>query len=72
MSIHLIVIVLTYIFILLALFFIANKLNKSWLAYCLLGIEITIFGTVLNNNIEPFIVTIGLFTTIIGFLKNDN
>lgn len=55
---------------------ISRKLNKSWLAYALLGIELTILGGIWYNQssrlLEFFIILLGFILVLVSFVINKD
>ena len=60
----------------IVLYKISKKLKQSWIAFFLLGIELTIVGGIISiggmSGISLTIVTIGLAISIVGFLRSFN
>jgi RsiW-degrading membrane proteinase PrsW (M82 family) len=58
---------------------ISRKLNKSWLAYALLGIELTILGGIWliyynqsSRLLEPFIILLGFVLVLVSFVISED
>ncbi|MBB6623768.1 hypothetical protein [Clostridium gasigenes] len=65
--------ILIVIFLFIFLLFITKKFKKSWLAYSIFGLELTVIGLSDNSNSNLFVVFVllGFMLTVIGFCKSE-
>lgn len=72
-------IIIIFIVIFCIVLTVSKKLNKSWLAYALLGIELTILGGIWliyynqsSRLLEPVIILLGFILVLVSFIINED